>query len=579
MEVTENVAPTEAVTYRAGVASAGKSADADPITTEIIRHGLLSAADEMRIALCRTAFSPTIYEVLDFACGLYDRQIRLLGQAPGLPIFLGSLSFCVEAVVRAVGGPEQLEPGDILLTTYGYDTGAHSQDAALVMPAFLDEQLVGYAVIKAHWPDIGAKAPYCSDTTDNFQEGTIYPGIRLYRRGTIEQDMYRTVIANSRFPEWLAGDLNAQVIGVHAGVNALTRLILRYGLETFENCVERIFDHGEATVRRLFEAIPDGRHVGQGIMDNNGISDETIPFKVAIEVDGSDILIDYSDAPPQQEGPINCPLPSTVAASRVAIAALAGVGASSNEGHFRSMNVRVRPGTLFNPTPPAPLFLYAWPMFQAIEVIYQAIGKAVPELVPACSAGDICGIVWWGWTLDGKPWSGQGPHPIGQGASARGDGSSALMHIGESGSRETPVEVLEAYNPVLVDKMQLAADSGGVGRFRGGLGVDLHLRMLSDCFMTATFERTKNPGWGLIGGRSGRRNQLLLEYADGHVEEFIKVTSHPIPANSVIQFHTGGGGGYGQPEERDVEAIQSDIRDGYVKDTQAAADYVQLREP
>src|SRR5438094_6928873 len=176
MEVADEVAATEAVTYRAGAASSGKPADADPITTEIIRHALLAAADEMRIALCRTAFSPTIYEVLDFACALYDRQIRLLGQAPGLPIFLGSLSFCVEAVVRAVGGPAKLESGDILLTTYGYDTGAHSQDAALVMPAFLQEQLVGYAVIKAHWPDIGAKAPYCSDTTDNFQEGTIYPG-------------------------------------------------------------------------------------------------------------------------------------------------------------------------------------------------------------------------------------------------------------------------------------------------------------------------------------------------------------------------------------------------------------------
>jgi len=559
--------------YQAGIVSRATEAEADPITTEIMRHALISAADEMRIALCRTAFSPTIYEVLDFACALYDKQIRLLGQAPGLPIFLGSLSFCVEAVIRAQGGPEKLEPGDILLTTYGYDTGAHSQDAALVMPVFLEDNLIGYSVIKAHWPDIAAKEPYCSDTTDNFQEGTIYPGIKLYRRGEIDTEMYRLILANSRFPIWLAGDFNAQTAGVRAGAAAMARLVSRYGQDAFEASVERLLDHGEATVRRLLEAIPDGQYVGHGIMDNNGVTDDSIPFEVAIEITGSDVLLDFSNAPPQQPGPINCPLPSTVAAARIAIAALAGVGASSNEGHFRSISVKVRRGTLFYPIAPAPLFLYAWPMLQAIEVIYQALGEAAPDLVPACSAGDICGIVWWGWTADGKPWSGQGPHPIGLGASNRADGANALMHIGLAGSRETPAEVLEALNPVIVERMELAQDSGGPGRFRGGLGVDLHLHMLSDVYMTATFERTKNPGWGLLGGGTGRRNHLLVRYPDGSYKEYIKVTALHLPADSVIEFHTGGGGGHGSANERSIQAVLDDIRGGYISEVQAAADY------
>jgi N-methylhydantoinase B len=217
-------------------------------------------------------------------------------------------------------------------------------------------------------------------------------------------------------------------------------------------------------------------------------------------------------------------------------------------------------------------------MLQAIEVIYQAIGEAAPELVPACSAGDICGIVWWGWMPDGKPWSGQGPHPIGLGASSLADGANALMHIGLSGSRETPTEVLEALNPVIVEKMELAEDSGGAGNFRGGLGVDLHLRMLNDVYMTATFERTKNPGWGLLGGASGRRNQLLIRYPDGSYKEYIKVTALHLPAQSVIEFHTGGGGGHGPTSKRSAQSVLADVRGGYVSKAQAAVDYPHALE-
>src|SRR2546428_5995284 len=342
----------------------------------------------MKRALIRTAFSPVIYEVLDFAVAIYDRQIRLIAQAPSLPLFMGTMNFCVESAVEAVGGEDALEPGDIILYNYPYGTGSHPQDAAVVMPVYLrDEELIGYTTIKGHWLDIGGKEPYSTDTVDVFQEGTIFPGVKLYSRGELVKDIYRMAIANSRVPKMVAGDLNAEVVSARTGATAFLRVVERYGLETFTTSVERMFDHGEAVVRSYFEKLPDGRYVGQGVMDDDGISDEQVPFEVVLEVDGSNIRLDYSNSPDAQVGPINCPIPSTVSASRVAISLLAGGGEWPNEGHFRPIEVAARPGSMFHPNPPSACFLYAWPSFQAIETIYDAVSKAIPTAVPACSGG------------------------------------------------------------------------------------------------------------------------------------------------------------------------------------------------
>src|SRR5262249_47970547 len=212
----------EPIVYRAGQGAASGAAAADQIPTEVIRPGLNSAAEQMKRALVRTAFSPVIYEVLDFAVAIYDDQVRLLAQAPSLPLFMGTMNFCVQAAVEGAGGVEALEPGDIILYNYPYGTGSHPQDAAVVMPVFLhDDELIGYATIKGHWLDIGGKEPYSTDTVDVFQEGTIFPGVKLYSRGTLVKDIYRMALANSRVPKMVAGDINAEVVGVRTAAAAL----------------------------------------------------------------------------------------------------------------------------------------------------------------------------------------------------------------------------------------------------------------------------------------------------------------------------------------------------------------------
>lgn len=563
------------VVHRAGDAQRSeRMAEADPVLTEVIRHGLNSGANQMKRALVRTAFSPIIYEVLDFAVAIYDDRIRLLAQAPSLPMFMGRLSFCVRAAVDAVGGPAALDPGDVLLYNHPYGTGSHPQDAALVMPVFDGGELIGYAAVKGHWLDIGAKDPYATDTVDMHQEGTIYPGLRLYRRGELVDDIYRLALANSRLPHAVAGDIKAEVVAVRTGAAALSALVSRHGLDTFRECVERIFDHGEAVVRSYFERIPDGSYVGAGVLDNDGLSDEPINFDVAIRVEGSEVTVDFSDAPPQRPGPVNCTVPKTVAIARIAIGMLAGGGEAPNEGHYRAISVITRPGTLFHPIEPAPSFIGGWSAFQALETVYRAFSQSNPELVPACSGGDICSIVWWGRReATGEAWADGSPHPVGQGGHVAGDGGPALMHISESATRLTPTEVRETKSPILVSQVELIPDSGGAGRSRGGLGVRYTFNALEDMWITVVVERTKTEPWGLSGGRPGTCNSISLEVPPAPVRFLSKATRVPVPRGAVLELSTGGGGGFGDPGQRPVEAVQNDLRDGYLSERRARDDY------
>jgi N-methylhydantoinase B len=562
------------VVHRAGLAGGGPTEDVDPILTELVRHGLSSAARQMKQALVRTAFSPVIYEVLDFAVALYDPDVRLLAQAPSLPMFMGRLSFCVQAAVEAVGGRDALEPGDVLLYNHPYGTGSHPQDAAVIAPTFDADGLLGYAAIKAHWLDIGGKDPYSTDTVDLWQEGVIFPGVRLCRRGEIVDDILRVARANSRVPDAVAGDINAELVGVRTGQRAFSALVARHGRTAYAAAVERMFDHGERLVRARLSEIPDGDYVATGILDSDGHSDEPVPFEIVVRVEGSDVTVDFSGAPAQRRGPINCTVPKTVAVSRVAIGMIAGVDDSPNEGHQRPIKVVTKPGTLFHPIAPAPSFIGGWASFQALETIQQAIASALPTAVPAGSGGDICSLVWWGKHPEtGKAWTDGSPHPVGQGAHAGGDGANALMHASESATRVTPTEVWETRNPWLLEQVELVADSGGAGRHRGGLGVSYRFRALTDAWLTAVIERTKEPPWALAGGAPGQPNHATMDTPDGAHRTVSKVTRMAVPNDAVVTLRTGGGGGYGTSAERDPEAVHADLREGYVTEAAARRDY------
>ena len=541
-----------------------KKIKTDPITSEIIRNSLNSAAEQMKKALVRSAFSPIIYEVLDFASAIYDKNYCMLSQSPSLPGFMGTLSFCVEQAVKEVGGEENIFDGDIIIYNNPYGSGSHSQDAALVKPVFIENKLIGYTAIKAHWLDTGGKEPYSTDTVDVFQEGTIYPGLKLYKKGKLEEDIFKLIKANSRVPKAIEGDLNAQLNGIIAGANALKRIVNKFGYELFYASVLEIYEHGEKLVRKSLEKIPDGTYSGFGQMDSNGVDEGVVKFKISIEVKGSDLILDFTDAPDQQNGPINCPLPSTVSKARVAFSMMAGNGEQPNEGFFRPLIVKTKEGTMFNPVSPAPCFLNGWPGLQVIEVIYRILSEKLPEAFPASSGGCLAAAVWWGKReKDGEPWADGAPHPVGQGGFYNGDGVTS-MHHNSAGTRISPTEIWESKNPWLINKIELAKDSCGAGEFRGGLGLDLEFEMIEETFITTVVERTKNPPWGIKDGKAGRANNVQVIKKNGDKFFMPKKSGYKLDKGDKIIFLTGGGGGYGNPEFRKIEKIENDLKQEYL---------------
>jgi N-methylhydantoinase B len=541
-----------------------KKIKTDPITSEIIRNSLNSAAEQMKKALVRSAFSPIIYEVLDFASAIYDKNYCMLSQSPSLPGFMGTLSFCVEQAVKEVGGEENIFDGDIIIYNNPYGSGSHSQDAALVKPVFIENKLIGYTAIKAHWLDTGGKEPYSTDTVDVFQEGTIYPGLKLYKKGKLEEDIFKLIKANSRVPKAIEGDLNAQLNGIIAGANALKRIVNKFGYELFYASVLEIYEHGEKLVRKSLQKIPDGTYSGFGQMDSNGVDEGVVKFKISIEVKGSDLILDFTDAPDQQNGPINCPLPSTVSKARVAFSMMAGNGEQPNEGFFRPLIVKTKKGTMFNPVSPAPCFLNGWPGLQVIEVIYRILSEKLPEAFPASSGGCLAAAVWWGKReKDGEPWADGAPHPVGQGGFYNGDGITS-MHHNSAGTRISPTEIWESKNPWLINKIELAKDSCGAGEFRGGLGLDLEFEMIEETFITTVVERTKNPPWGIKDGKAGRANNVQVIKKNGDKFFMPKKSGYKLDKGDKIIFLTGGGGGYGNPEFRKIEKIEYDLKQEYL---------------
>ena len=536
----------------------------DPITSEIIRNSLNSAAEQMKKALVRSAFSPIIYEVLDFASAIYDKNYCMLSQSPSLPGFMGTLSFCVEQAVKEVGGEENIFDGDIIIYNNPYGSGSHSQDAALVKPVFIENKLIGYTAIKAHWLDTGGKEPYSTDTVDVFQEGTIYPGLKLYKKGKLEEDIFKLIKANSRVPKAIEGDLNAQLNGIIAGANALKRIVNKFGYELFYASVLEIYEHGEKLVRKSLQKIPDGTYSGFGQMDSNGVDEGVVKFKISIEVKGAELILDFTDAPDQQNVPINCPLPSTVSKARVAFSMMAGNGEQPNEGFFRPLIVKTKKGTMFNPVSPAPCFLNGWPGLQVIEVIYRILSEKLPEAFPASSGGCLAAAVWWGKReKDGEPWADGAPHPVGQGGFYNGDGVTS-MHHNSAGTRISPTEIWESKNPWLINKIELAKDSCGAGEFRGGLGLDLEFEMIEETFITTVVERTKNPPWGIKDGKAGRANNVQVIKKNGDKFFMPKKSGYKLDKGDKIIFLTGGGGGYGNPEFRKIEKIEYDLKQEYL---------------
>ena len=536
-----------------------------PITVEVVRNAIVAYADEMANALCKSAYNMMIYEVRDFCCGLIDTKGRMISQnRGGLPIFLADLGVAVEDGIARYG-LDGFAPGDVLIMNHAGVCGQHLNNVVLYAPCFVDGELVAFAASRAHWVDIGGTRIGFGSylTSEVFAEGLQMRSLKIFEAGRRNETLWQIIRDNTRFPDAALGDMRAQIACCQLGTRRYGELIKRYGRATVEASIDRIWAQADAKVRAVVERIPDGTYSAESFLDNDGRTlDKPLPVRVTVKVEGSQLTVDFSEMSPQTPGPLNSGLSGGIAAARVAFKALTSPDLEVNEGCFRALTVISPEGTIVNARPPAAIGLWSIALPTVIDTILKALSKALPEVVPAAHKGDMGGCSFYGYREDGSRFLLMNIFGGGWGGRPGEDGEDASVSVCQGDVRNSPVELQEIRYPVRIIEHALRENSGGAGKFRGGLGVRISYEVLVPCKVTINCERTVCPPWGTAGGRDGAANIAVIKPLNGPPRTVLKGTEIPLAAGDIVTFETAGGGGYGNPDERPPHLLEADRRQG-----------------
>jgi len=549
----------------------------NPITQEVVTNSLIAYADEMALALCKSAYNMMIYEVRDFCCGLIDIEGRMICQnSGGLPIFLADLGIAVKDGIDRFG-LEGFQPGDVVVMNHGGVCGQHLNNVVVYTPCFHKGKVVAFAANRAHWVDVGGMRTGFgnSQTYEIYHEGLQMRSVKVYEAGKRNEGVWQIITDNIRFPESSLGDLRAQIAACHIGARRLAELLTRFSTQTVDDCISAWWDQAEMEARAVVAKIPDGRYTAETWLDNDGRHlDVPLRVKVTVEVKDSDLSIDFSEMHPQVQSPLNSGWSGGLSAARVAFKCITMPHAPVSEGCFRPLKLISPEGTIVNARAGAALGQWSVALPTVIDTILRALAPALPGFVPAAHKGDMGGFSFYGTREDtGARYVLINIYGGGWGGRADRDGASCSVSICQGDVRNTPVELQEIHYPFLIECLKLREDSGGQGEFRGGLGLETRYRTLGKSTININLERTTEPPWGVEGGRSGLENRSMLRSAAGTERYVKKETNIPLSAGDTVSFWTAGGGGYGDPSRRDRGKLQQDLRDGYVSQDSAVRDY------
>src|SRR5499426_3270058 len=555
----------------------------DPATFEIIKNGFYKIAEEMRVVLAKTAYSPLLKSAGDYSCGLFDSRGEMVAQGPDLPIHLGSMPDAVRAVVAAFAS--DVHEGDVFIHNDPYFGGSHLPDVNVVRPAFCDGQLLGYACLRAHWPDIGSATPGSyGAVTEIFGEGLRMPPLRLISRGALNIDLEKLILANVRTPDERKGDLGAQLAATLRAVERLKQLAQRHGSAELISYMKQVMDYSERLMRVTLMDLPDGEGYFEDYCDGDGIADNAsggdARFRICLSVrkTADRLIVDFAGTDPQVKGPMNAPL--SVTASGIFCGLKTAVDPNNlipaNSGCWRSIEIRASKGLVVNAAFPAPVVYANHEISHRVaDRVMGGLVSFLPRQVMACSQGTSAIL-----TLGGTdPRSGR--HYVsyetvkgGYGARPNKDGINCIAS-GISNTMNTPVEIMEMTFPVRIEQYEINPDSGGAGRYRGGCGARRVWRLLAGADATGALcmERMTSPPFGLLGGKAGAAASVTLTTRDGAARRLPGKGAFSAPAGSVIEMITPGSGGFGPVIERDTAAIGRDLLDGYVSAVAAERDY------
>ncbi len=551
----------------------------DPITLSVLAGRMEQIADEMDATLFRAAFNPIIAEAHDASHGLYHAVSgdTLVQGKSGLPIFVGVMSFAVKAVIEKAARDGDLEDGDIYIFNDAHIGGTHLSDMRLVRPYYRDGKLFCYLASVGHWHDVGGAVPgnYNPAATDVFQEAFNLPPVKLARKGEINQDIVDILMRNTRLPQSAMGDLNGQLGALDLGVKRMDELLDEYGADTISAALEALGRRAEALMRSELTDLPDGRWEAEDYLDNDGITDEPLRIKIALEIKGDRMVLDFTGSSPQCAGPVNIALPTTVATAYVAIKHVFPA-LPANAGVMRPIDVIVPEGSLLAAQFPAPTGGYTETILRMIDVVFSAFAQAAPERVVANAYGTINALSIAGKRKNGQPWVMFSFYGGGHGGSIETDG---LNHGNAPISTATipPMEILEAAYPVMFRKWALRPDSAGAGAHRGGLGAIYEIEVLEENGAEAFLfgERGRFAPKGIAGGGDAALNAFTYEQDDGwHSPPLVsKMRGIKLKAGQAVRLETPGGGGYGAASGRSADAVARDVARGLVSEAEADAAY------
>lgn len=547
----------------------------DPFTKEIIKDSLIAIGDEMFYALARTSMSPIIYEVLDYASGLTNARGELLTQGNGVTSFIGMLGSMVQNVLGKFNNGKDLEPGDVIIINDPYGGGSsHLSDVGLAMPIFVEGEIVAFSVNKAHWTEVGGKdaGSFTSDSTEIFQEGLQFPGVKLFHKGEINQSLVEMIKANVRFPDMSLGDMWAQIAALRTGERRFVELCEKYGKDMVLLSIDHLLDQGEKLARKELAKLPNGIYSAENYIDDDGTGAGPFKIKVKVKVTEDEFICDFRGSHPQVTGPTNCSRSALISGVRVIFMAITNPSQDVNDGVFRPLKVITDEGSIFSAKRPAPVSMNFEARLGGADLIWKALAPILPERLTAGHLLSVCSVTLTGSNPDtDEPFLIVEPSVGGWGAGKEQDGTRGQFCMGDGETYNVPVEVAETRYGVLVDEYSLHCDGCGAGEYIGGAGVTRSYRALTDDQkLTVMFGRHKFAPWGVNGGQKGSPNKVYIQKADGERVGPYGITSrYQINKGDIVKLVTATGGGYGDPYKRPLEKVASDVKNGYITVEQA----------
>lgn len=552
----------------------------DPITLEVVRHGLVAAARQMASSIERSARSQVIREMLDYSTGVFDVEGGIVAQSTRIPMHLNSMTRPLQGLLCDHFPLSEWRDGDVFIMNDPYSGGQHLPDIMTFSPVIFDGAIIAIVGALGHHLDVGGRGPssYGADATEIYQEGLQIPPMRVLSRGDWNEIFLPLFAKNIRMPDQTVGDLKAQVAALTIGEGEITRLAKRYGVDTFLGATGELVAASRRSIEAAIEALPEGVFTAEDVIDGDGLDDDPIPIQVSVQRKGRRLSVDFTGSAPQVRGPVNCPIAATESAVYYAVTAVLQSGVAPNRGAYEPIEVIAPRGCVLNPAHPAPVVGRNVFTHRVANITMAALGEALPQRACAHHYGNSNVHILHAKRRDGRAnllfEIGVG----GWGARPGLDGPDGLSQ-GIHNLRNNPIELVEQEFPGLVQSYSYIPDSGGVGRWRGGLGVERTMRVLVNCEFSAQYDRVKFPAPGLLGGGPGAAGRLLLE-RDGAapVELPGKVVSHQLQKGDLVRIRTQGGGGLGDVALRDRALLGLDLRQGKVTLDAAVAEYGLSRQ-